>query len=167
MSPHPATPQPPRRTRVLGAALTALLFAACATEARPPMNPDPAANSYAPALGVDLAQFRKDSTGLYVRDDTVGTGAVAERGRTVEVHYTGWLPDGSQFDSSEDGAPYTFALGEGQVIDGWDLGIAGMKAGGARTLVIPAPLGYGSRGAGRDIPPDAVLVFRVRLQTVR
>jgi FKBP-type peptidyl-prolyl cis-trans isomerase len=144
-----------------------LALAACAKE-RAPMNPDPAQNTYAAALGVDLARFTRGPSGLYVRDDTVGTGAEATPGKTVDVHYTGWLPDGTKFDSSRDrGEPISFPLGEGRVIRGWDEGLAGMKVGGRRTLVIPAALGYGADGAGGDIPPNAVLVFQTELVNVR
>lgn len=103
-------------------------------------------------------------------DLATGHGPVARDGDTVSVNYTGWLYDakapdhhGAQFDSSRGGAPIRFVLGAGQVIDGWDQGIAGMRAGGHRTLVIPARLGYGSGGSGDDIPPDAALVFDVEL----
>ena len=114
-------------------------------------------------------------TKLQITDVKVGTGAVAIQDRLVRVHYTGWLyngtkPDhrGAKFDSSRDrGQPFEFRLGIGQVIDGWDQGIAGMKVGGKRTLIIPAKLGYGTRGAGRDIPPNAALVFDVELLAVR
>ncbi len=141
---------------------------ATTTPARAPMNPDPAANTYAPALGVTLAKFTKQASGLYTHDDTVGTGPLATAGKTVQVHYTGWLADGDKFDSSLDrGEPIAFTLGQGEVIRGWDEGIAGMKVGGARTLVIPGELGYGARGAPPDIPPNSVLVFRVKLVGVR
>lgn len=107
-------------------------------------------------------------------DVVVGTGAEAQSGR-VSVHYTGWLHDpnaadghGRKFDSSRDrGSPFEFELGAGQVIQGWDLGVAGMKVGGQRTLVIPPEMGYGPRGAGGVIPPNATLVFDVELVAVR
>jgi FKBP-type peptidyl-prolyl cis-trans isomerase FkpA len=107
-------------------------------------------------------------------DQKIGTGAVAESGQTVSVHYTGWLfdaaaPDnkGRKFDSSRDrGSPFSFRLGAGQVIAGWDQGVAGMKVGGQRTLTIPPELGYGARGAGGVIPPNATLVFDVELLQV-
>ena len=107
-------------------------------------------------------------------DTRVGTGAEAKPGMKVTVHYTGWLYDdsakdkrGSKFDSSRDhGEPFSFVLGAGNVIEGWDQGVAGMRVGGKRTLLIPAALGYGANGAGDDIPPNASLVFDVELLDV-
>jgi len=102
-------------------------------------------------------------SGLQYRDDVVGTGAEAKAGNHVVVHYTGTLTDGKKFDSSRDrDQPFHFALGAGSVIRGWDEGVAGMKVGGRRTLVIPAELGYGSRGVG-PIPANSTLVFDVEL----
>lgn len=93
-----------------------------------------------------------------------GAGAAPKAGNVVQVHYTGWLTDGTKFDSSVDrGQPFQFALGAGQVIPGWDQGVAGMKVGGSRRLIIPPAMGYGSRGAGGVIPPNATLVFDVEL----
>ena len=108
------------------------------------------------------------ASGLKYEDVKVGTGETATAGRTVSVHYTGWLTDGKKFDSSKDrGKPFEFPLGGGRVIKGWDEGVEGMKVGGVRKLTIPASLGYGSRGAGGVIPPDATLVFDVELLGVR
>ena len=102
--------------------------------------------------------------GLEIEDQIVGEGDEAVAGQTVEVHYTGWLTDGTKFDSSHDrNQTFSFKLGGGQVIAGWDQGVAGMKIGGARKLTIPADLGYGERGAGGVIPPNATLVFKVEL----
>ena len=114
-------------------------------------------------------------TELVKTDSKLGSGAQATAGREVSVHYTGWLYDtaapdhhGKKFDSSRDrGQPFSFPLGAGLVIKGWDQGVEGMKVGGQRTLVIPANLGYGARGAGRDIPPNATLVFDVELLGVK
>lgn len=134
---------------------------------RPPENPDPTANTYAPALGVDLKRFRKTPSGLYIRDDKVGTGAEAKAGTPVRVHYAGYLTDGKKFDASRDrGEPYAFTPSEGRVIKAWDEGIPGMRAGGVRTLVVPPEIGYGALGAEPDIPANAVLVFRVDLLDV-
>jgi FKBP-type peptidyl-prolyl cis-trans isomerase FkpA len=107
-------------------------------------------------------------SGLQYLDTTEGTGAVATKGQSVSVHYTGWLyndnTQGAKFDSSKDrGEPFVFHLGAGMVIRGWDEGVAGMKVGGVRTLIIPAALGYGARGAGGVIPPNATLKFDVEL----
>ena len=103
-------------------------------------------------------------SGLVYEEISVGAGAEAARGLHVTVHYTGWLTDGTKFDSSKDrDDPFAFHLGQGQVIKGWDEGVAGMKVGGTRKLTIPPQLGYGARGAGGVIPPNATLVFEVEL----
>lgn len=108
------------------------------------------------------------ASGLKYTDLQTGEGAEAQAGKTVDVHYTGWLENGTRFDSSKDrGRPFSFALGAGQVIRGWDEGVAGMKVGGKRKLTIPADLGYGARGAGGVIPPNATLIFEVELLGVR
>lgn len=105
---------------------------------------------------------------LIIEDITVGSGDEAKAGQEVMVHYTGWLLDGGQkFDSSKDrNQPFSFPLGAGHVIKGWDQGVQGMKVGGVRKLTIPASLGYGARGAGGVIPPNATLVFEVELLAV-
>jgi FKBP-type peptidyl-prolyl cis-trans isomerase len=110
----------------------------------------------------------KTNSGLQYTDDQVGTGAAAKTGDTVEVHYTGTLNDGTKFDSSKDrGKPFSFPLGTGKVIKGWDEGVAGMKVGGKRTLVIPAELAYGARGVPNVIPPNAELRFEVELLKIK
>ncbi|MEZ5842412.1 MAG: FKBP-type peptidyl-prolyl cis-trans isomerase [Hyphomicrobiaceae bacterium] len=122
-----------------------------------------------------LAQKPKTMTtpsGLQITDTKTGTGAEAKAGSTCVMHYTGWLyadgKKGTKFDSSLDrGQPFPFPLGAGRVIKGWDEGVAGMKVGGKRTLIIPPALGYGARGAGGVIPPNATLLFEVELLEVR
>ena len=107
------------------------------------------------------------SSHLIIEDLSVGEGAEAVVGKQVTVHYTGWLANGSKFDSSLDrNDPFDFPLGRGQVIRGWDEGVAGMKVGGKRRLTIPPEMGYGVRGAGGVIPPNATLVFDVELLAV-
>ena len=101
---------------------------------------------------------------LQIEDLETGDGAAAEAGKMVSVHYTGWLTDGTKFDSSKDrNQPFSFPLGAGHVIQGWDQGVQGMKVGGRRKITIPPALGYGARGAGGVIPPNATLVFEVEL----
>jgi FKBP-type peptidyl-prolyl cis-trans isomerase len=142
----------------LGLALI-LLFAGCAgpATAGKPANAQVASPAF-PVLPV---------TQLKVADLQVGTGAEAVDGKKVSVQYTGWLVDGTKFDSSYDrNQPFAFTLGGGQVIKGWDQGVKGMKVGGKRRLTIPADLAYGSQGAGKVIPPGATLVFDVELQAV-
>ena len=125
------------------------------------------ATTFAPALGVNLAGSTKTADGLYYRDISVGTGATVASGQTIGTRYTGWLANGSQFDSNQAPAtPLTFKIGVGQVIQGWDKGIVGMKVGGTRQLIIPSSLGYGASGQG-PIPPNAVLVFNVTVSSAQ
>lgn len=106
----------------------------------------------------------KSGTKLGIEDTTVGSGAIAQKGKTVKVHYSGFLLDGKKFDSSLDrNEPFTFTLGAGQVIAGWDQGFDGMKVGGKRKLYIPSDMAYGERGAGNVIPPNTPLFFEVEL----
>jgi peptidylprolyl isomerase len=129
------------------------------------------APSYVAAQGAP-GKMTELADGLKYTDTTVGTGAEAKAGQQVTVNYTGWLDDhgkkGRKFDSSLDrGQPFTFTLGAHEVIPGWDEGVAGMKVGGKRTLVIPPALGYGATGAGGVIPPNATLIFDVALLGVK
>ena len=121
--------------------------------------------SESPAQGSSTASADKD---LKIEDLKVGSGDEAISGKSVNVHYTGWLTNGKEFDSSrKSGQPFTFQLGAGQVIPGWDQGVAGMKVGGKRKLTIPSHLAYGEHGAGNVIPPNATLVFEVELLEVK
>lgn len=118
--------------------------------------------------GVTGPEWKKNASGLEYQEIKLGEGAEAKAGMTVDVHYTGWLLDGTKFDSSVDrGKPFSFHLGAGEVIRGWDEGVAGMKVGGTRKLRIPAELGYGARGAGGVIPGNATLIFDVELLGVK
>ena len=137
--------------------MTLLLMTAVWGQAQSPKNPDPVKGA-----GVTTA------SGLKYWDLKAGTGKTATKGHNAKVNYTGWLLDnGKKFDSSLDrGEPFTFNVGAGQVIKGWDEGVAGMKVGGKRQLRIPPELGYGARGAGGVIPPNAYLIFDVELLDV-
>lgn len=127
---------------------------------------DPEDLEFAPVTGVVLSNMIRTGTGLYYQDLVVGPGARAEAGDSITVHYTGWLHDGTQFDSSVDrGQPFGFTLGVGRVIPGWDQGVEGMRVGGKRKLVIPPSLGYGSARNG-PIPGNSTLVFDVELLAV-
>ena len=140
---------------VVGAAVLAAMVAACA-------------QSQAPAGGGGGGDEVTTPSGLKYTDVKVGTGAEAKSGQNVSVHYTGTLTDGKKFDSSKDrNQPFNFPLGAGRVIKGWDEGVAGMKVGGVRKLIIPASLGYGASGAGGVIPPNATLLFEVELLDVK
>ncbi|MEX2571195.1 MAG: FKBP-type peptidyl-prolyl cis-trans isomerase [Gemmatimonadota bacterium] len=123
--------------------------------------------AFASELGVDLELMEQTPSGLYIRDLEPGSGETATAGSAATVHYTGWLPDGEQFDSSRGATPFEFTVGAGQVIPGWDEGVAGMQVGGRRQLVIPPSLAYGEAGAGGVIPPNATLVFDVELLEVQ
>jgi FKBP-type peptidyl-prolyl cis-trans isomerase len=143
------------------ATLALVTLAGCTRAGRAP-------DTFAPELQVDPTALTTTPSGLRYQDIGLGLGGGATAGQTVTVHYTGWLTDGTKFDSSRDrGEPFVFALGGGEVIRGWDEGVAGMKVGGQRKLVIPASLGYGSAGAGGVIPPGATLVFDVELLDVK
>jgi FKBP-type peptidyl-prolyl cis-trans isomerase FkpA len=128
---------------------------------------DAAAGGFSAELGVDTTRMTRAPAGFWYTDVAAGEGAEAVPGRTVTVHYTGWLPDGKKFDSSRDrGEPFAFTLGARQVISGWDEGVNGMRAGGRRKLVLPPGMAYGDAGAPPDIPPGATLVFDVEVLKV-
>jgi peptidylprolyl isomerase len=144
----------PVTRRVLLATATATVAAACPAAAQP------------------QGKTMTTQTGLKFIDTTVGTGASPKEGQTCVMHYTGWLSNGGEkgkkFDSSVDrGSPFEFPIGKQRVIAGWDEGVASMKVGGKRTLIIPPELGYGARGAGGVIPPNATLIFDVELLAVK
>ncbi len=140
-----------------------LALAACSSSTTGPTAVDIEQTTFAPSLGIDLTKFTKNSTGLYWRDVTVGTGVMAANGMTVAVHYVGNLPNGTQFDANGPTAtPFSFKLGVGQVVPGFDEGVRGMKVGGRRQLIIPPSLGYGSQSVGA-IPANSILVFTVDL----
>jgi peptidylprolyl isomerase len=130
------------------------------------------AAAFTPALAQTAGATMTNPSGLQITDAKVGEGASPKTGQTCVMHYTGWLYNngekGKKFDSSVDrGEPFAFTLGVGQVIRGWDEGVASMKVGGKRTLIIPPALGYGARGAGGVIPPNATLIFDVELLGVK
>jgi peptidylprolyl isomerase len=131
-----------------------------------------AAGATTPAAAQTSGSTMTTASGLKIQDTEVGTGATPQAGQTCVMHYTGWLYEngakGQKFDSSLDrGQPFEFPIGRGRVIKGWDEGVASMKVGGKRTLIIPPELGYGARGAGGVIPPNATLMFEVELLAVK
>jgi FKBP-type peptidyl-prolyl cis-trans isomerase FkpA len=157
--------------RRLGAATFLMAAAGCLKGTEPivtdPGTPsNPATETYAASLGVNIAQMTKLSDNLYIQDVAAGGGTQATGGRLLGVTYTGWLVNGTQFDSNVGKAAFSFPLGIGAVIPGWDQGLVGMHAGGTRRLVIGSALGYGGTGSG-PIPPNATLVFVVQLTSVQ
>lgn len=160
---------------VMAALVGALSLTGCKSTAEEPPATTPAETpaTETPATETPAASETgsktADVTVLKIEDIKVGTGPEAKNGDTVSVQYTGWLTDGTKFDSSRDaGQPFEFQLGSGMVIKGWDVGIAGMKVGGIRKLTIPADMGYGDQGAGGGvIPPGATLVFEVELLAIK
>jgi peptidylprolyl isomerase len=123
--------------------------------------------TFAESLDINIADYQRTETGLFWRDLKVGDGAEVASGQTVSVHYDGYLPDGTLFESSRSGEPITFPVGTGLVIDGWDQGLLGMRVGGDRRLIIPPTLGYGAAGRAPAIPPNATMVFTVTMVAVQ
>ena len=142
-------------------ATSALLLTACSTDnsTAPNIPSNPSVEAYATSTGVVISQMTKVNDNLYRSDNPVGTGAIAANGDSLTVTYKGMLTNGQVFDQGT----ISFTLGASEVISGWDQGVVGMKVGGSRKLNIPADLGYGARGAGGVIPPNATLVFEVEL----
>lgn len=144
--------------------VAALTLAACTSSETPPTTAKPTAA--APATTSNAP--RTNASGLIIETLAAGSGRAAQRGDKVSVHYTGWLTNGTKFDSSRDrNEPFSFRLGAGQVIPGWDEGVAGMQPGSRRRLTVPAHLAYGPQGAGGIIPPNAVLIFDVELLAIQ
>lgn len=151
---------------VLGGSILALsLVAACGDTIGPVELEE---QTFAPALGIDLSQMQRLPSGVYIKDEIVGTGAAAATGSTLTVFYTGWIANGRQFDSNVGRTAFTVtSLGDGRIIAGWEEGLIGVRAGGRRLLVIPYFLGYGSQGSDNGvIPPYANLIFRIDVQSV-
>ena len=155
------------KNRYLALALFSILTMSACTSRDNSFTPAPESKvqtSTPAAISASGSAARTTPSGLIIETLATGSGAAAARGDKVSVHYTGWLTNGTKFDSSRDrNEPFSFRLGAGQVIPGWDEGVVGMQPGGKRKLTIPAQLAYGTRGAGGVIPPDAVLVFEVEL----
>lgn len=128
---------------------------------------NPATETYAASLGVNISAMTKLSDALYVQDLVAGSGGVAASGHSISVTYTGWLSNGTQFDSNVGKAAFSFTLGAQQVIDGWDQGLVGMRVGGTRLLAIGSALAYGTAGRQPAIPSNATLVFKVQLLSVQ
>jgi FKBP-type peptidyl-prolyl cis-trans isomerase FkpA len=154
---------------IIAATGTAACGDAADRDAAPAVASSEATTTYAPELNVHLSRMKRLDSGLHIEDLQVGEGEPLQAGQTALVQYTGWLPDGSQFDSSRqpDRRPFDLVVGAGEVIRGWDEGLVGMRVGGRRLLVIPPALAYGTAGAGGVIPPNATLVFDVELVEVR
>lgn len=159
----------PIAAAVIGVAM--LVAVGCSTPpAEPPTEtapsqPEATSQEATPA---EPSEGTESAAKLKIKDLVVGKGAAAKTGDRVSVHYTGWLMDGTKFDSSLDrGQPFEFVLGQGQVIPGWDKGVVGMKVGGKRELIIPPELAYGDQGAGGAIPPNATLKFNVQLLAIK
>jgi len=162
-----------RSSRLALLASTALLLTGCNGENVGTVDPgtystEPATATYAAALNVDIGSMTMTADSLYYKDLVTGTGATAAAGYTARVEYTGWLVNGSKFDTTVGKTPayFEFLINAGQVIKAWDRGVPGMKVGGKRQLVVRPSLGYGTTGSGA-IPPNAILVFEITLLQVR
>jgi FKBP-type peptidyl-prolyl cis-trans isomerase FkpA len=151
--------------RIATAAFAAIALSSCTPEAATAPAQDITTVTFASSLGVNLANMTKTASGLYYQDVPAGSGVTAATGNHVTVNYTGYLTNGTTFDTSVGKVPFGFTLGQGQVIAGWDEGVAGMKVGGTRKLIIPAALGYGG-GAVGSIPANSILVFNVTLISI-
>jgi FKBP-type peptidyl-prolyl cis-trans isomerase FkpA len=152
------------RFRLIPLSLTLLAVVGCGPADSPRASDPP---ELAPALSVPADSLVMTPAGLWTYDRAEGEGAPAEPGDLVTVHYTGWLTTGARFDGSTPQRPFSFTLGAGEVISGWDEGVAGMRPGGSRILVIPPQHAYGERGVGVLIPPNSTLVFEVELLEAR
>ena len=147
------------------ATMAIAVLAACTPEASTAPAVDITVVTFASSLGITLSAMTKTASGLYYQDTQAGTGVTAVSGNHLTMHYTGYLTNGSTFDTSIGKTPFGFTLGSGQVIAGWDEGVAGMKVGGTRKLVIPPSLGYGPTAVGSR-PANSILVFTVQLVSI-
>ena len=153
------------RTLRAAACAAALLVAGCGSDSTSPTPPNIETTTFASSLNINLATMTKTADGLYYKDITVGTGATIATGQVIGARYTGWLANGSQFGTNvTDQNPFPFHLGRGEVIEGWDLGLVGMKVGGKRLLILPPSLGYGPQANG-PIPGNSILVFEVEIES--
>ena len=147
------------RPRLLALGVVTLAAGSCGDDMTGPQAIEEV--EFAPSLGIDLAAMTRTPSGLYYEDIALGSGDPAAAGNEVEVAYTGWLTDGTSFDSGA----FSFVLGAGQVVRGFDEGVTGMRVGGVRRIIIPPELGYGSQGRGA-VPPDAIMIFRIELLSI-
>ena len=154
-----------RVARILAAVAVGIAFTACTPEA--PVAPAPTIEetTFASSLNITLSSMTKTTSGLYYQDTQAGGGVAAANGNQLTVHYTGYLSNGTSFDTSIGKSPFPFTLGAGAVIKGWDEGLVGVKVGGTRKLVIPPSLGYGA-SAQPSIPANSILVFTVQLVSI-
>jgi FKBP-type peptidyl-prolyl cis-trans isomerase FkpA len=154
----------PRLTsRRIAAAIISLAIVSCKSSTAPAGASNPATETYAASLGVNLAQMTKVSDALYTQDLIVGTGVVLATGDSISVTYTGWLVNGTQFSPAGGPAPFQSRFGVGRFIQGWEIGLVGIRVGGKRRLVIGSDLAYGAPGQGA-IPPNSTLVFDLQIQ---